>query len=370
MGAIDTQTNDWAVRNSINVRVSLLMVISVKRQKQFILAILIVVLSSNYGISTVHAQTTSIQNLSYPTQRVTSPTASITFDVTFSGVSKGDILFAEIEDYDFRLIADGIASSTPDACMPLPARYNNTALCGWRPNATSGIEHLTFQLQISTRARIYNLEAYVAFGNSTGRIISTSVSTERFVIKGGTKLTLTVNVLNQVPVTIDGIQQPPGSVSIDVQPGVHSISVPNITSLDNSTRLVFGGWSDASTQLNRSDDLESDTVLAAEYIKQYRLTLISPVNATGAGWYYEGSPAQISVTGQFSGFLSMLGAKPQFRGWFENGQLIATSSNATIQMNGAHTLTAEWSTDYSIPIIIAVVIATIAGAIVVLHRRK
>jgi hypothetical protein len=174
-----------------------------------------------------------------------------------------------------------------------------------------------------------------------------------------------------VSVTIDGQQQPPGSISINIAPGVHTISVPNMTSLDNSTRLVFGGWNDASTQPNRTDNLEIDTTLAAEYIKQYKLTLISPVNATGAGWYYEGSIAQISVTPQSSpGLIGTLGAKMVFEGWFENGQLKTTSNNATLQMNSPRTLTAEWTTDYTIPIAITIVLVAAIVVITVAFRRR
>ena len=344
------------------------------RGKQITIAILVVVLFSSCTISIVHAQSASIQmqNLSYPTQRVTNPTAPVTFEITFSGVNKGDILFAEIEDFDSRRFAVGTVSGTSEACIPLPEKYNTAALCDWRLNATSGSEHIVFQLQISTHARIYNLGAVIGLGNSTGHLIPNSISTQRFVIKGGTILTLKVTVLDYVLVTVDGKQQPPGSISINIAPGIHAISVPNMTSLDDSTRLVFGGWSDASTQPNRTDNLEIDTVLAAEYIKEYKLTLISPVNTTGTGWYYEGSIVQISVSPQLSpGLVGMLGAKTHFEGWFENNQLKTTSNTATLQMNSPRTWTAEWTTDYTIPIAITITaFASLVVVVVALRRRK
>jgi hypothetical protein len=345
------------------------------RRKQITIAMLVVVLFSSYAVSIVHAQSASIQmqNLSYPTQRVTNLTAPVTFDITFSGVHKGDILFAEIEDLEYRRFAVGTVSATSEACIPLPEKYSTTPLCGWRLNATSGSEHIVFQLTISTHARIYNLGATIGlYSNSTGQVISNSISTQRFIIKGGTILTLKVTVLDNVSVTIDGKQQPPGSISINLAPGVHAISVPNMTSLDDSTRLVFGGWSDASTQLNRTDNLEIDTVLAAEYIKEYKLTLISPVNATGADWYYEGSNVQISVSPQLSpGLLGTLGAKTHFEGWFENNQLKTTSNTATLQMNSPRTWTAEWTTDYTIPITITIAaFAAIVVMLLALRRRK
>lgn len=339
------------------------------RRRQITIPILVVVLFC--AVPIVHAQSAAsiqMQNLSYPTQRVTTPTAPVSFDITFSGVGKGDILYAEIWDFDFGQFAAGTVTGTSEGCIP---GYSGRALCGWRLNETSGSEHIVFQLQISNHARIYDLGAIIGLGNSTGQVIPNSVITQRFVIKGGTILTLNITVLDNVSVTIDGKQQPPGSVSVDLAPGVHSISVPNMTSLNNSTRLVFGGWNDASMQLNRTDDLEVDTVLAAEYIQQYKLTLISPVNATGAGWYYEGSVVQISVPPQFSpGLTGILGAKMVFEGWFENGQLKITSNNATLQMNSPHTLTAEWTTDYTIPIAITIALIAVIVIVVALRRRK
>ena len=331
-----------------------------------------VVLFSTCAVSIVNAQAaTSVQmlNLSYPTQRVTTPTAPVSFDVTFSSVNRGDILYAEVWDFDIGQFAVGTVTGTLGTCI---LGYRARALCGWRLSEASGSEHVVFQLQISNHALIYDLGAIIGLSNSTGQDLPNSEITQRFVIKGGTILALNVTVLDTVPVTIDDKQQPPGSVSILLAPGVHTISVPNMTYLDNSTRLVFGGWNDASMQLNRTDNLEVDTVLAAEYIKQYKLTLISPENATGAGWYYEGSIVQISVPAQTSpGLVGILGAKMIFEGWFESGQLKTTSNNATLQMNSPHTLIAEWTTDYTIPIIIVIaLVAALVVIVVILRRRK
>ena len=344
--------------------------VSMRRFRQIIFTLIIILITSNYGILTVHAQETSIRNLSFPTQRVTNTTAPVTFDLVFSSVSKGDRIFAEIADLDSKSPMYGTASSAPNACIPLVATLNNIADCVLSPSGSSGSEHVTFQLQISIRAHVYHLGVTTGALNSTNYVIGSSLSTEEFTFKGGSILTLRVNVVNPVNVTVDGIEQPAGSVAIDLQPGVHSISVPNVTMVDNSRRLVFGGWSDASTQLNRSEDLEGDTVLAAEFVNQYKLAL-NPVGATGGGWYYEGDRAQVSIPAQMtSTILDMLGAKSHFTGWFENGQLMIPSSTGSIQMNGAHTLTAEWTTDYTIPIVIVVTLLAIVvlGSGVVYRR--
>ena len=59
-----------------------------------------------------------------------------------------------------------------------------------------------------------------------------------------------------------------------------------------------------------------------------------------------------------------------FEGWFENGQLKTTSNNATLQMNSPRTLTAEWTTDYTIPIAITIVLVAAIVVITVAFRRR
>ena len=343
-------------------------------RKQIIFTILVTLLFASSAASIVHAQSADIQmqNLSYPTQRVTNPTAPVAFDIAFSGVTKGDTLFAGIQDTDYRRFAVGTVNETSQACIPLGEKYSAIPLCEWRLNDTSGNEHIEFQLKIASRARVYNLAAYVGLGNSTGQLIPNLWNAQRFIIKGGSVLTLKLTVLDNVSVTLDGKQQSPGTISIDIPPGDHTISVPNMTSIGDSTRLVFGGWNDASMQTNRTVDLETDTEMAAEYIREYKLTLNSPANANGAGWYYEGSVVPISVSPQLSlGIVGMLGATTHYAGWFENGQLKTTSYNATVQMNGPRTLTAEWTTDYTVPMVVVLAaVAVIVVLILILLRSR
>jgi hypothetical protein len=126
-----------------------------------------------------------MRNLVYPTQRVINPTAPVSFDISFSGMNKGDILFAGIEDFDFRRFADGTVLGTLDACLPRPEKSSSTAFCGWRLNTTSGSEHVIFQLQISTHARIYDLGATIGLLTSAGDLIPDSLSTNGSSLKVG-----------------------------------------------------------------------------------------------------------------------------------------------------------------------------------------
>jgi len=200
-------------------------------RQQILFTVLVVLIFASSSASIVHAQSlsTQMQNLSYPMQRVTAPTAPVSFDIAFSGATKGDILFAGISDTEYSRIAAGTVNETSQPCISLGEKYSSLSLCEWRLNETSGSEHVEFQLKIATRARIYSLAAYAGLSNSTGQVFPNSWSGQRFTIRGGSVLTLRVTVLDNVSVSLDGKPQTPGTISVDIPPGVHTISVPNVT---------------------------------------------------------------------------------------------------------------------------------------------
>jgi hypothetical protein len=108
--------------------------------------------------------------------------------------------------------------------------------------------------------------------------------------------------------------------------------------------------------------------LSVVYYPQYRLSIntnVAGASVAGAGWYDGGSLASFSVTEtQLStgGVLDLLGAKVVFQGWFEDGKLITANPSGSIEMNTPHTILAQWTTDYSIPIILfALVVASGLG---------
>jgi hypothetical protein len=164
-----------------------------------------------------------------------------------------------------------------------------------------------------------------------------------------------------------------GSASQQVDTGPHSVSVPNLIAIDNFTRLKFQKWEDGSTDLVRTVDVEKDTSLQASYVTQYELLLVSPIgNATGSGWYDQGSTAEISIASSqpVAGFMGALGARLQFKGWYENGQLVLASSTGTIRMNSGHLLTAQWTNDYTMPILVIVIILAVVGVVAAVAIRK
>jgi len=273
--------------------------------------------------------------------------------------------------------AGGTASSTPNSCISLTssATLNGKAVCAWLLGSSSGTEHVTFNLDLGQHIQTYDLTAATGVVTTTGgvNVVYSSFSSQDFSVMAGNTAELTVTTTYPVAVTVDGTTT--ASNPIELTPGTHSVSVPAFVQLDNVSRLRFDHWEDGSIQSSRSINVQSDTSIEATFVKQYMLTLISPaVNATGTGWYDEGSTAQFSVPTQqpVAGFLGALGAKLVSKGWYENGKPVTSSNSGTIQMLDPHTLNAEWTTDYTIPIAIFAVVAVVVAAIVTLFvtRRR
>lgn len=200
---------------------------------------------------------------------------------------------------------------------------------------------------------------------------------------------LTAPVFVKVPdiatVSLDGVAQVVGPVQLNMTFGRHSISVPGIIQVDNSTRLRFASWKWIGSQTPIGFDALTVTVyvrlgmtlkITAVYTTQYRLVLLAQYGEPiGQGWYDEGSSANISLTSEavsMSGMLGTLAAKWSFKGWFEGASLVTASINSTIAMDRPRTLAARWEPDYTTTVTILAVpaLATTAVATVHLSRRK
>jgi len=245
----------------------------------------------------------------------------------------------------------------PSACVP---NYNNSGCY-----ASSGFYNY------------YCFNHSVNEGGTTTELtlVSGSTSLSYFDVSVSNTLTLNVFVPNGVPVTVDGSNQTAGAFSVRLPPGgEHSISVPQTVQTSDNTRLIFDSWSDGNTLPTRSDYLTDDTNLTATYTAQYALTLTDPA-ATGSGWYDQGYTAQISAPSSepMPGILGLLGGTQTFQGWYENGTLVSSSSNATITMNVPQTLSTQWSTNTTTPLIVLILlIVVIGGGLFAFdtHRRR
>jgi hypothetical protein len=327
-------------------------------------------------VSSVYAQTTSISNLAYPANTVTSGTATVSFDLTYSGLTSTDILAAFVYDKGTSTYADGTASSTPNPCISTAtvAELNGKAVCAWILSSSSGVEHVTFNIAFSgSHIQTYDFTAVGGVDTTSGgiKVVYSSLSTQDFSVKAGSTWELTITMTFPVAVSVDGSTT--ATNPVELLPGTHSVSVPALVQLDNTSRLKFARWDDGSTQPNRTLNVQADTTIEATFVKQYLLNLTSPpVIAMGSGWYDEGSTAHFSVpaTVPAPGVLGGFGAKLAFAGWYENGNRVSGSSDGQIAMLSAHSLTAQWTTDYTMPIIILVGVAAVAvGAFLAIILR-
>lgn len=70
------------------------------------------------------------------------------------------------------------------------------------------------------------------------------------------QVTLTIAAPNQVPVMIDGTTESPGPVTVNVSPGMHTLSVPQTIGLQAGSQLVFDHWSDGSRNVTHTYTLD------------------------------------------------------------------------------------------------------------------
>jgi len=325
------------------------------------------------------AQTTSIIDLHYPTSFAVGNLnpISVTATVGYRNAERGYSLLIGILNSGETpaKIIPGIATSTPDPCVNEPVL---AAYCMVKPQNSTGVEHLEFKiggiLGGSPSGKEWRLNMTAALASANNTLVENSGSTVLFTL-APSLVTLTLKVPEAVAVTFDGVRQPPGPLQLSVFAGTHSVSVPVIAQIDNTTRLKFDSWTDGFTVLNRTVELDSSRTYEAVYATQYRLTITAQgAPATGQGWYDAGSIATFSVADSepMSGTLGMLGGKLRFQGWYEGSRLQTNSSTDMILMDRPYTLTVRWVPDYTIPLIIIGVVAIViilVLAYLLIHRR-
>jgi hypothetical protein len=152
----------------------------------------------------------------------------------------------------------------------------------------------------------------------------------------------------------------------------HVISVPPVVELQNSTRLVFSGWSDGINQTQRTVTLHGDMRLNGSYRTQYLLTVNSIVpEYSKSDWYDAGANVSLRVDGSIpmGGVLGSMGARYVFRGW--SGDLTSNSASVSVVMDKPKTLNADFAADYTSLVIPAIAaVGLIGGVVLVALKRK
>jgi uncharacterized repeat protein (TIGR02543 family) len=206
---------------------------------------------------------------------------------------------------------------------------------------------------------------------------STSPSYREATIRVGRSATLEVDLGRpNVAVAFDNVTVKT-SINGDAQLQMvignkHVVSVPPVVELQNSTRLVFSGWSDGANQTQRTVTLHGDMKLNASYRTQYLLTVNSVVAGySKSDWYNAGANVSLKVDDSIpmGSMLGSMGAQYVFRGW--SGDLTSNSVSVTVVMDRPKTLTANFVADYTslaIPAIVAV--GLIGGVLLIALKRK
>lgn len=351
--------------------------VGLKLKNAHALLVCLLVTSLILAFPNVYAQTTRIYEVVNPSHAVAGGQGPIevTAIVFYNNTTPGNYLVTLITDQDTtpQEITPGIATSSPDSCLNPPVL---AAFCVTGINTASGAEHLDFKIGGILGGKrgpgTWNLNMTTALLDPTRNLIPKTTSTVLFGIQL-TPVALKVTVPAPVAVSVDGVQQPPGPALVGVALGQHNISVPALVQVDPATRLMFDHWPDGSTDTNRTIFITSDANITVTYLTQNLLTIAGPqATSIGAGWYNEGETATFSVapTEPIAGLLGNLGGKMKFQGWYENGQLLTSSTTGTISMNRPHTITAVWQTDYYEPALILTGVVIIFALAYLMVRRR
>ncbi len=311
----------------------------------------------------VHAQTISVSNLQYSSTSVLGRQMTVTFTVSYEGASVGNYLVAAVWDVQANSYAPGSTiNSNPDSCPQTTGSYSWAAACVYAISDLQGSETVSFALVILSPGT-YRFLALAGLEDKNSKVIAhtpneqTTGNPNLFSVSVIDKFTLAVSLPDQVSVTIDGVQEGPGSIGLQMFTGTHYISVPDIVQLNPTSRLKFKGWSDGSNQTSRTFDLESDAEIVATYVTQYSVSATTD-STLQSGWYNQGTVLQFTVnnTQLANNYRLLLGG---FEGWYNNGELIATSPSASLTIVGPLTLSDRWNYLPYIPALLVGVIVTV-----------
>jgi hypothetical protein len=156
-------------------------------------------------------------------------------------------------------------------------------------------------------------------------------------------LTLTTNA--NTSLSVDGVAVTVAlqGVSVQIQPGIHSIEAIPLIMNGQGERLIFIDWSDGVDSNPRQIVIDQNTTLSASYRTEYLLNVQSPDGLTaGGGWYEAGSQATFAAVPNYTvgSWFGIFTKSYTFSGWM--GDSNATEATSSILMDGPKTETATW----------------------------
>ncbi|HKM78532.1 MAG TPA: hypothetical protein VJZ03_05605 [Candidatus Bathyarchaeia archaeon] len=158
-------------------------------------------------------------------------------------------------------------------------------------------------------------------------------------------LTLTFTANANTTLSVDGVALAVASqgVSVQVQPGIHSIEAIPLITEGQGERLIFIGWSDGVASNPCQIVIDQNTTLSASYRTEYLLNVQSPDGLTAGGGWYEGeSQATFAAVPNYTAgsWFGIFTKSYTFSGWI--GDSNATEASSSILMDGSKTVTATW----------------------------
>jgi hypothetical protein len=155
----------------------------------------------------VHAQTTSISNLTYPTVALAEGQADVSFTVTYSTSETYALLIAvsnEANNYSY--VPGKVAKSSPSACLSGSQLGYYSAACFTDGVSGSGSEYVEFILNLITtdQTDYTDLIASAVFVDSSAHVVSGSLSAEGFSITTTNTLSPNSNYVTVVTKSFGG----------------------------------------------------------------------------------------------------------------------------------------------------------------------
>ncbi|RLE76342.1 MAG: hypothetical protein DRJ56_04280 [Thermoprotei archaeon] len=275
-----------------------------------------------------------------------------------AAAARGELgIDAPSEAYVGDTITVRVVAKTPEG-EPIPgvevALYADGQLLGRATTGSDGAAEFEVRLN---KAGTLRLRAASELGEATAEV------TVREAV-----LEVRTGVPNAPVVVINGKVYRTDEAGAVVVRGVKecTVSVRKVVWAGPGVRLVFVRWSTGEERPMVRVTVSGRTVLAAEYRRQFLLTVTSGYGEPkGGGWYDEGAVATVSVEPSVD--LSLL-QRAVFIGW--TGSVTSSEPTVTVTMDSPKHLVANWRVEYKLEVVALSLAAVAAAAIVAVWRAR
>ncbi len=227
----------------------------------------------------------------------------------------------------------------------------------------------------------YNLQAYSIDGAQYQTIPRIARGNFSLDIPTDSSHSIVFLAIPQYPIEVNGtnfaIFSPPSPTNdnwFDINSNI-VVSIPYVEKLDQDSRNQLIGWSlDGSNQtVTRQENgtfstyaisMSGPHTIDFEYVSQYYVRVLSEFDhVIGGGWYDSGTTATIYATPSQD---FPIGHK--FAGW--QGSISSITDSISILVDSPKMLTANWQSDYTVVIVMGVIITGGAASSVIAYKKR